>query len=83
MITLPVTVEDGADGGWDLSKDIKSLFHRKNVLSLFILFSYMPEYNPIERFFNTVKAKFCDEEKITSLAGMADFIIEKCLEIPK
>ena len=44
---------------------------------------YTPDYNPIERFFNTVKAKFCSKQKITSFPKMTAFILEKIEDIPK
>jgi len=44
---------------------------------------YAPDYNPIEIFFNTVKAKFCSKQIRTSLPKMVEFVIEKIKEIPK
>jgi len=42
---------------------------------------YTPDYNPVERFFNTVKAKFCSHYKRISLPKMTAFVIEKIDEI--
>ena len=44
---------------------------------------YMPDYNPVENFFNTVKSKFCSRDQKQSLPEMAAFVIKKSREIPK
>ncbi len=44
---------------------------------------YTPDYNPIEIFFNTVKAKFCSKEKRISLPKMTEFVIRKIDKIPQ
>lgn len=44
---------------------------------------YSPEYNPIERFFNTVDSKFYSEKRIKSLPGLTKFMKENLDKIPE